>query len=255
MTDIGQVHGGISAAGIENADFSIKVRGYDRDEVDSFLTQVAAEVRHLLERMTPDDEQPYQQLGSEAGRLLQLAKDAADEIRRDAELEATQIRTRAAEDRDAAEAEITKHKAEVEQQVAQIISGAETDAAQTRDRANHEKAHVEAELDRLKQRAEAEAKQIRSQGKSEYTVLMREAKRNASTMEKEARQHAEQVKDSAEEQALDRVQKARAEVRRLREMEASLKQRIQTLSGRAKSMERNLDEIDLSSDTYSSLPE
>jgi DivIVA domain-containing protein len=63
-------------AEIENAEFHVTVRGYARDEVREYLTELAVIVGRLQERTSNG----YLDLGERMGELLQDAKDAADEL-------------------------------------------------------------------------------------------------------------------------------------------------------------------------------
>ncbi len=72
---------------IEKADFAVTLQGYARKEVDSFLVKVAQTVRHLQATA----ENPYQTLGEEIGKLLQDARDRADEMVRRTEEETARL--------------------------------------------------------------------------------------------------------------------------------------------------------------------
>jgi DivIVA domain-containing protein len=83
----------LSANDITRADFSITMRGYDRDEVDSFLRAVADEHRRITEDLSAarrKADRPYQSFGVDVGELLQHAKDSADKLKRRAEEHAEQ---------------------------------------------------------------------------------------------------------------------------------------------------------------------
>ena len=104
----------MSAKDIERADFAVALRGYDREEVDAFLRQVAGEHRRLSEALDASQrnvDKPYQSLGSDMGELLQHAKDSADAIRRRAEEDGKQVRQEAKKDA-AATREKAEHDAE-----------------------------------------------------------------------------------------------------------------------------------------------
>lgn len=73
---------------IEQASFTIGLRGYDKQEVESFLADIADQIRALGEVSA----NTYVDLGEEMGELLQHARDTADEMTRKAEEEATALR-------------------------------------------------------------------------------------------------------------------------------------------------------------------
>src|ERR687891_34674 len=106
----------ISAEGITKTEFPIRVRGYDKDEVDAFLAVVADEMRRLTaasKELAAQSEQPFKALGSEAGKLLQMARAAADRISQEAQADASITRDRAADELAEAEDEGTRTRAEV----------------------------------------------------------------------------------------------------------------------------------------------
>ena len=79
---------------ISGASFSSTLRGYDRDEVHVFLDVIAQRVAELQD----EAENAHLSLGDRIGRLLQDAKDNADEIVERAQAEAAQEREIAAAD-------------------------------------------------------------------------------------------------------------------------------------------------------------
>lgn len=103
----------------------MSLRGYDRDEVDAFLDEVAASFSELLEdggsasvdadegepaadvavepeveepqpvAAAPASESPFAAIGAETQRILDAAQEAAEEIRKRAQTEADQAREEA----------------------------------------------------------------------------------------------------------------------------------------------------------------
>jgi DivIVA domain-containing protein len=158
----------LSAKDIERAEFSTSLRGYDRDEVDAFLSTVADDHRRLFEalessRRTAD--KPYHKLGVEMGELLQHAKDHADQLTRRAEEAAKQSRQeakrlanemkekaerKASEIKQAAEYEVSMRIKDAERRVGELIA-AEGDA---RRRLHDIQAEIRNVMERM-QRAEA----------------------------------------------------------------------------------------------------
>lgn len=88
---------------IEGREFFIGLRGYDKDEVNAFLSEVAAEVRTLQARLAEggggggaataaplrDD---FEDLGANVAAILRTAKESADSMVGDAENQAAQLR-------------------------------------------------------------------------------------------------------------------------------------------------------------------
>jgi DivIVA domain-containing protein len=246
----------ISAEGITKTEFPVRVRGYDRDEVDAFLAVVADEMRRLTaasEELAAKSEQPFKALGSEAGKLLQMARAAADRTSQEAQADASITRDRAADELAEAEDEVTRMRSEAKREAAQSIQATKAEAERLRKEAQRLRSEAEAESVRLKQSAEAAAKQAQTEVRAEHAVLMREAQREGERIKKEARAHADQLRESAEEEALEKVRKARAEVRRLLEAEAALKQRVAGLTRDKERLTRDVEEVRAQADSYLSL--
>jgi DivIVA domain-containing protein len=107
---------------LEQASFSVVLRGYDRDEVDAYLKNVVDELR---ETQRLRSERLYETLGEEMGGLLQHARDSADDMIAQAQSEAASLREEA---RRAAGA--TRSDAKVEAK--DLLDRARADAQQTR---------------------------------------------------------------------------------------------------------------------------
>jgi DivIVA domain-containing protein len=95
---------------LARVEFATAMRGYDKDEVDTFLRELAEEQNRLvteLETAKRSAEKAHLELGEEIGDLLQHAKDVADQMVKKAEEQAAEIKekTRRAADRTVAEAE------------------------------------------------------------------------------------------------------------------------------------------------------
>ena len=248
---------------VHNARFSTRVRGYDRDEVDAFLRLLATELEQMIENQPPpvvEEEEPYAKLGSDAGKLMQLAREHADRMKAEALAEM-------AADRAAAEKEVAELLDHANTEASALREMAERDAKSLRDDADRAhadaqtrareveiesenvltraqtevegmRAAAEVEIRTLRSEAEEEAKRIKNKARADHTVVTREAHREANRIEKEARQRAELLKDEAEEKADQRVRHARAEVRKLRDAESTLKKRIQALQTTLDSLSR-----------------
>jgi DivIVA domain-containing protein len=146
-------------------------RGYDVDEVHRFLSDVAAEMRRLLDeidrlkarpdssvtvRHEPMDRKELtSRLGEEAARLLNTAQDAADEIRAKAEGNVSRLLREARDD-------AAKIRAQAEEERAGVLDTAEADAAGIREQA--EQAVVQARRD-----AEQELERARAEGRAMLT--------------------------------------------------------------------------------------
>jgi DivIVA domain-containing protein len=126
-------------------------RGYMREEVDSFLAEVARAFRDALESAARAESTPsFEQLGREAGAVLEAARQGGDSLRRRAEEEAEGVRKRARGEAD------------------QIRGRAESEASDIL-----EKAAQEAE--RAMREAELVARRLRNVTKRQCAELLAEA--------------------------------------------------------------------------------
>src|SRR5919199_2492505 len=86
---------GLTPQGIATKTFGLARRGYNTDEGSSFLAEVAAAYQSALDAAahgTSQDDVPtespprsFEELGAEAGALMQTAKEGADSLLRRAE--------------------------------------------------------------------------------------------------------------------------------------------------------------------------
>lgn len=82
----------LAPAETQQPPFPIVRRGYDRNEVDAYLRELE---NHMEATRRDLEENAYQRLGEEMGRLLQHARDAADNMLVEAETEAQRIKATA----------------------------------------------------------------------------------------------------------------------------------------------------------------
>ncbi len=85
-------------ADLERVEFATSIRGYDKDEVDTFMRELAEEHNRLVAELAAvkrSAEKAYVELGEEIGDLLQHAKDVADQMRKKAEEDAATIKEKA----------------------------------------------------------------------------------------------------------------------------------------------------------------
>jgi DivIVA domain-containing protein len=141
----------LSPEEISNRKFSSGgLRGYDRDEVERFLAEVARAYREVLESARVAADPSYEQLGREVGAVLESARLGADSLRRRAEEEAEGARRKA------------RHEAD------QIRGRAEREASEILERGA-----VEAE--RAMREAELVARRLRNVTKRQCSELLAEA--------------------------------------------------------------------------------
>jgi DivIVA domain-containing protein len=114
---------GMEPEDIEGREFFMGLRGYDREEVDAFLGQVAAELRQARAELAAlrtrvDGGDPYGQVGIDVTAILRTADETAEAIVTNAHEEAAGIRGRA-------EAAAEQVRGSAEEHAARILGEAE----------------------------------------------------------------------------------------------------------------------------------
>lgn len=197
---------------IQGRDFLVGLRGYDKDEVRDFLTEVANEHAALLSEVDQLRNAPalavaaapvvarddFEELGASVAAILRTAKESASEITGSADAAAAQAR-----------------------------EDAERYAADLRQQAEDARANATAAADELRAGAAAEADELRGsaqavleEARAEADRIVRDATERANTMEIEAEAR---IRNETEQMLADAAARA-AEVAR---HEVSLRQRLQ----------------------------
>lgn len=196
-------------------DFTSTFRGYDQQEVKAWQNQLKRDVEALQAREaelarrvedaerrageaeSPDESRLTALLGEETARILDAAREAANEIRAKAEAKTAQL-VRDAQD------ESTRMTTEAGEVLRLRTTEAEEAAASIRSTA-------EAERDRLLNDATTEADRLVSEATAEAERLTAEATAEAERMTEEARAEAERVTAEAQAEAERVTAEARAE--------------------------------------------
>ncbi|HEY8059693.1 MAG TPA: DivIVA domain-containing protein, partial [Acidimicrobiales bacterium] len=183
---------------IENHVFSLVRRGFDPDEVNAFLHQVAATLSDALSRVDPpadesaeataDDsagtpisgEDDFGHLGEEVAAILRQAHDSVAELRHRAEADAALLRQTAEQ-----EAATVRRKADADRQAAAI----ELEAAR------NEAARVLADIARQADAAADSAAALATQRTREVIDAARLKARGGVTVQRKVRGRLEDVRD------------------------------------------------------------
>lgn len=242
-------------------------RGFDTDEVRAHLLAIAEQVRVLqtrnaeLERRLSTAEAAAAQaqpaeldthevarlLGEETARVLETAREAADEMRAkaseyreqvmgeagreaataraEAESHAERVRTAADEEaaatRETAENYADELRRTTEEAAAALRSQAEAEAAELRERAQREAADARAEAEEYATRVRAEADdEVRTQrdaAATAATAARDEADADAAQTRADAEEYATRVRGEADLVMAERSAEAEAEAARIRE--------------------------------------
>jgi cell division initiation protein len=113
---------------IETASFTVAIRGYDKQEVEAFLAEVADLVRALTEASG----NAYVDLGEEMGELLQHARNSADQMTTQAQEEVTALRAQVdaelSDKRREADEYVRRSNEDISSEVKRLREGAEEQA-------------------------------------------------------------------------------------------------------------------------------
>lgn len=168
-------------AGQDLPEFALIMRGYDRQQVDDYVSTLRGYVDELSRRLDeqgcgqehvrPDDAptdvvvDPVSLLGDRVTAILRAGRDAADGMRQDALQEAEQILARAKTGSQDAEALIAAARAVADK----ILAAARAEAEALLERA---RSHAEQQATELLQEAEQEAERTREQAHTQATQAL-----------------------------------------------------------------------------------
>lgn len=119
---------------IENKEFLITLRGYDKDEVQAFLRAVAEDFRSVSTtfKEMPAGGNAFDALGAEVSSVLRVAKESATALKKKAEDDAAQARKRAEEEantlREAASQAARRLTSEAQKHATEVRAAAQREA-------------------------------------------------------------------------------------------------------------------------------
>jgi len=203
-----------SADEIENKRFLPSLRGYDKDEVDSYLREIAAEFRQLQraaeiaehENALSRGEQAFRELGAYTAEVSRAVAEALEGLR-----------------------------AEAEQEAQRLLADARDDAAASASAASETLAEAQAELDeahRLRAAADLHAAAVREAAESELAerraasareFAAAEADRQAATELRAAAEAALRAAEATRGAAEQRLAAAELELQTAIELESTIK--------------------------------
>ena len=177
-------------------------RGYDKEEVDAFLLQLAEDYRAALSRggsggggavQTGGD--PFAAMGQEVTAVLRTAKESAEALRKKTEEEAEGIRRRAAdkaiEVRRVAQEQATSLVETAKKKAEQLTQDADRYSQETRSKADREASDARSQAERY-------AQETRNKADREATELRSEADRYAQDTRSRADREYQETKIKAE---------------------------------------------------------
>jgi DivIVA domain-containing protein len=193
---------------IEGREFFVGLRGYDRDEVNQFLAELAAEHRALLDELqgnAPVARDPFEDLGANVTAILRTANESATTITAEAEATATELREQAEQ-----YAERVRQKAD--EDALRILYDAEDELGRRRteldaeaERLQNAASETDAESERILEEARHHAREILERAHEEAGRLLNEADGRAATIEADAEERGRERARVRVEEAVFRL--------------------------------------------------
>ena len=188
---------------IKSRDFLVALRGYDKDEVETFLHEVADQYAELMAELalarqgatsaSPSAADPFADLGDHVASVMRAATEAANQRQSDSEREAAAVRTAA---REQAEHAVAEARLELDA------------ASRLRAEAEREAAHLRATAREEVERIRDEARQVLNQAQHTRETVEREA----AELRESALRHGQEVRDEAERTVLQFIESAKREI-------------------------------------------
>lgn len=246
---------------IRRAEFRTSFRGWDRNEVETFLGGVAARLEELeaeIDRVTAavgevdgrDLEKEFETVGREVSGILQAAREAAESMRERAALDAARWRSEAME-----EAEMNRREAEADAEAlrrdawatgTELLEKAVEASKRMREEAERDVLTIQGE-------AEREAHRLTSGARREAEELVRNARMDAEKTTTEAAKRRDDIIDQANRQAAAAQERTRALEQRRDELMEELESVRSTLSRLEGSLEEKRETLELSSEESTSV--
>jgi DivIVA domain-containing protein len=162
---------------IEHREFFVSLGGYDRNEVDAYLAEIAAEHRALLDeierhaRETPAD--PIAEIGASVTAILRTANDEAEQIATDARAQADTIRSEAEDHANQLRHEAAAYADHLRREAEDEAARVRAEASLTLERAHEQAAGIVREAEAAGERIEADAERRgreRAAGRAEVEI-------------------------------------------------------------------------------------
>jgi len=184
---------------IEGRDFFVGLRGYDRDEVHQFLSEVASEYRAVLTevemlRQRHPATDPFEHLGANVASILRSANETAAMITSTANDDAEHIRASAEAAAEHVRRDADEYAGRVRDEVA-----TETEASR------HFIEDARADATRILEEARREAVRIIEEARDQADVLRQEAQHRAGELVAEAEARVPAIEAAAEEAGRNRA--------------------------------------------------
>lgn len=251
----------ITPGEVRRAEFRTTLRGYDRDEVMSYLASISRRLESLqaenerlasqsAEIVGKDLEEEFDKIGREVSSILQAAREAADSMRERASLDATRWRSEAME-----EAEINRREAAADAEALRRdawTTGTEL-LTQTAAEAKRMREQAERDVLTIQGEAEREAHRLTSGARRDAEDMVRNARMEAEKITSDATKRRDEIIDQANRQAAAAQERARALEQRRDELMEELENVRSTLSRLEGSLEERRETLELSKEESTSV--
>ncbi|MGN6868916.1 MAG: DivIVA domain-containing protein [Solirubrobacteraceae bacterium] len=202
-----------------SVEFSVALRGYDRDQVDRYVEKMSrlitelemssspeAAVRHALDEVSEETRDILQRAHQTAEEITARSRAKADDRLQTAERESQELReaaeSQAADAREGARQEASRLRESAEREAAELRATAQREVAELRETAAGEVAELREvntrEVAELREAAERETTQLRANAQRDTDKLRSDARRNAEETIEAAEMRARELARSAE---------------------------------------------------------
>lgn len=251
----------INPGEIRRAEFRTTLRGFDREQVAGFLSEIASRVEaletereKLLARVSESNDrdlaEEFDKIGRDVGSILQAAREAADSMRERAAVDAARWRTEAMEEADSSRKEASADAEALRRDAwatgAELLSQSATEAKRMIEQAERDVLTIQGE-------AEREAHRLTSGARREAEDLVRNARMEAEKMTSDAAKRRDDIIDSANRQAAAAQERTRALEQRRDELMEELENVRSTLSRLEGSLEERRESLELSKESSTSV--
>ncbi|MDP8927854.1 MAG: DivIVA domain-containing protein [Actinomycetota bacterium] len=204
----------LSPNDIEGRHFLPALRGYDREQVDAFLTEIAEDYRTLLRKFQVLTEQNRDAseandqlfgLGERVERVLRTAVQSAEEIRAAGEEEVARLRDEARRALQAGQQALAKaaHQSDMVAADAADVRKRRDEAQRMLDQAEQVRAAVDREAAEMRATAQLEAAGLREAAEREAATMRATAGRDAADLREAAERDSADLREAAERDAAD----------------------------------------------------
>jgi DivIVA domain-containing protein len=207
----------LSADEIRMRRFAVGLRGYEREEVESFLEQVAADYRLALDAIAASD--PYGSIGQEVSDVLRYAQESARNASRAAKEEADRLLSEARN-------EAMRIREDSSDEAATRLETAQEEAARLQAESEGRARELDEASERRLREAADEAEEIRRKAEEDAAATLESAGEKAVALVREAERHAAELQETAEDKYHQRIGEATERQTQLRVQEDELNQRV-----------------------------